>query len=703
MFRVILTTLVINLACSSFAADAYKPGDSVEVFFLGSWLPAEVLEVGKQGQVRARFEFANAEKIDIFAPEAVRHEYESGAIWRGRIWTDATGTYKVKAALLEIQPDKVLLRSTDKKEMTIAIDKLSDADKKFLKKLREDAGGGVPLAIAPKAVEFDMAWSSMNNVESGFAGINLSERTVSSSGFTLEPDPLRASMKLIQAGVPLPNGAQGDYLGSVIPLGGTDQWLMVAIENSFSFHKAIPLRILWASLGKGKVQSMQTIPANEAVVDYHAGSKKLLTYALQGGEHFFDGAPTLSIWETEPAATEAKGVIAWRARLSKDSPIAHAEPWARFASATLVLQRDEDHHIIAWDIEGKRAAWTTPQESFFAPDPVLSHNGKYLFVPEDQQLRILNPVTGAELGRVTTAASCSGVALKSDGRTLGILTNDRLLLVDLAGQNAIVDMDASAVGTPFGTKIEWVNDELIAVPTSHRGFVLFSTRLQLPIWSYEFDRSVYMTDSRSGRTRTIVNGFLAYAAQTSGLNSQVVVGAVEIPEKAVLDATSRLDRKQFMLMGPGTRVRTEVAAYESGDTIQAALRAQVASNQWVEDPNGPYTVSAKLYRGETQTVQYQSMRSGQVISLSGTPIISSYTITQGQQLIWSGASSSGIPPVISLREGQDAQQEVNKWQAADVNFFSRCDIPDSVFDPKKKGGVGTTDITIRGLETRRPQ
>jgi hypothetical protein len=230
---------------------------------------------------------------------------------------------------------------------------------------------------------------------------------------------------------------------------------------------------------------------------------------------------------------------------------------------------------------------------------------------------------------------------------------------------------------------------------------LFSIKHALPLWTYELDSSVYMAQSRSGRTQTILNGFLAYAASTQGINNQFVVGAVEVPEQSVLDMVDKLDRKNFMLMGPGTRVRVMVDAIEGSDKIQSAVKAQVAKNQWIEDTSAAYTVKARLYRGETQTVQYQSFGGNQTISVSATPYISSVEIMKGDKSVWTNMSSSGIPPVLRLREGQDAQSEVSKWQVADVDFFERSDIPDSVLDPEKKRGLGVSDVTIRGLEPRR--
>ena len=51
-----------------------------------------------------------------------------------REWTDSTGKLKVMASLVKVEGDKVTLRRADNgKEVTLPIEKLSDADQEYLK------------------------------------------------------------------------------------------------------------------------------------------------------------------------------------------------------------------------------------------------------------------------------------------------------------------------------------------------------------------------------------------------------------------------------------------------------------------------------------------------------------------------------------------------------------------------------------------
>ena len=124
-------------------AQSYKANDRIEVFFLNKWYPGIVVNTNQRGEILAEYEFIPGHpRRELFKPEAVRAEYESGAIARGRMWSDTSGSFKVKAALLAANDKEVSLRKPDMTELTVPLDKLSDQDKAYLKKLQQAAGQG---------------------------------------------------------------------------------------------------------------------------------------------------------------------------------------------------------------------------------------------------------------------------------------------------------------------------------------------------------------------------------------------------------------------------------------------------------------------------------------------------------------------------------------------------------------------------------
>src|SRR5437588_3917266 len=113
-FAVILVLSAVALALSPARcclAQSYKANDRIEVFYLNKWYPGVVVNTNQRGEVLAEFEFIRGRpKRELFKPDAVRAEYESGAIARGRMWSDTSGSFKIKAALLAANDKEVALR-----------------------------------------------------------------------------------------------------------------------------------------------------------------------------------------------------------------------------------------------------------------------------------------------------------------------------------------------------------------------------------------------------------------------------------------------------------------------------------------------------------------------------------------------------------------------------------------------------------------
>ncbi len=184
-------------------------------------------------------------------------------------------------------------------------------------------------------------------------------------------------------------------------------------------------------------------------------SRQLLTYSKRKeSANDFQGQQILTVWQTEPAFEEPKPVVSWYARLSGDKGWAHALPWARFASDSIVLQRTDSHRILAWDIKSQSLAWQSAQESFFAPEPRLSAGGKYLLLPEDGGLRICDSLGCQVLGQVPMDG-CSGFSPHPGGSLVAVINSSSLYIVDITGQQPTRKLAANSVSSPFRVNFDW--------------------------------------------------------------------------------------------------------------------------------------------------------------------------------------------------------------------------------------------------------
>ena len=204
--------------------------------------------------------------------------------------------------------------------------------------------------------------------------------------------------------------------------------------------------------------------------------------------------------------------------------------------------------------------------------------------------------------------------------------------------------------------------------------------------------------------REIVNQHLVYGASLeSGGKNGLAVGAVQLPGPQVEQAAAALDPESLIAIKPGTAVKLDVQAAENTPRVQAALDAKIRANGWVPSPASNVVLIAEMKRGDQQTITYHMPKFGggggqeTTQTASVTPYISSLRLMIGDKVAWQSGTSTGAPSIIMLKEGQTAQAEIDKWLHPNPDFFDNVEIPSKILDPAKPTGLGTTQVTNRGL------
>ena len=363
-----------------------------------------------------------------------------------------------------------------------------------------------------------------------------------------------------------------------------------------------------------------------------------------------------------------------------------------------VLHRWTKQEYVGWDIEAKAMKYKFEQESFFAPTPTLSGSHRYVFVPEDKQVRIVAGSSGQVVSVLPSPQGASGIAVTEDGRLAAVLNRNALAVWDLTDATAEPDVyQAEAIGTPFSAELRWVGDRRVMIDQGVLGQVLFSLDLRLPLWNYQFDSSA-VSESNGRRMRDVIDEHLVYAASLrSGSERGLAVGAVKLPGPKVEEAAGSLDREALNIMKPGSRVSLDIKCGTYNAQVKAALEKQVADNQWVLNTSAPARLVAEMGRSESQRVTYRMFTGGEQ-SATITPYYSQLKLTVGDKVAWQSGTVTGAPPTIRLQDGETVQREVSKWEKPNSGFFGNVDLPAKVLDPDKKKGLGVTKVTTRGLE-----
>jgi hypothetical protein len=374
----------------------------------------------------------------------------------------------------------------------------------------------------------------------------------------------------------------------------------------------------------------------------------------------------LTLWEVLPTDKEVKPVVRWNVRAADSGP--GTEPWARLIDGNLVVHRYAENEYVVWDAAQKQMVWRTKQESFFRPAPVLSGGGKYLFLPEDSGVRLLESASGRFVGTLTAKDGASGVAVSEDGRRAAVLGRSTITVWDLADLKAPPQhYQAEAVGTPFSASLAWVGDDRILVERQHSQ-VLYSLKHKITLWRYDFDQEANPSLAVRGRRLCeVIDSHLLYTAVLRGPQTILAVGAVKLPGPRVDEVTAAVDPQSLLVLQRGSQVRLVVEAGEFTQRVTDAMESHLQANGWTISPNASIVVTAVMRRGETQTTTYQERFSGQVQSVTITPFISEVKITVNNQVAWHAATTSGARRCQSWRGGTN--------RSSPLSIAGRCQTP----------------------------
>ena len=413
-------------------------------------------------------------------------------------------------------------------------------------------------------------------------------------------------------------------------------------------------------------------------------------------------ATALTVWEVASEDKSPKPIAQWQSDTGSTGP--ELDPWARLVDGDTVVHRWSDHELVAWSVKDKRLKYRVSQEAFFASPPTLSGGRRYLVIPGDEHIRILDSSTGKSVSLLPANDGATGVAVSDDGRRLAVLGRSTISVWDLtSATNDPQKYPSNGIANAFRANLAWVNDDQLMVESDRLSLVLFSLQRQMVIWNYRMDPRALR--EIGGDPREIVNGHLVYTASVMNLSqSGMVVGAVSLPGPKVAESVAALNAEELMALKAGTHIRLDVRAGNESARVQQVLAAKIAANGWVLDATAPIVMIAEMTRGQTQNVTYRSTRAGlgsdSEHSVSVTPHVSSLRIEVSQALAWQAGTSTGPPPVIMLEEGKSAQSEVDRWQHPNVEFFDSVAIPARILDPKYRTGVGTSDVNVNGLVPR---
>ncbi|MFN0053228.1 MAG: SHD1 domain-containing protein [Planctomycetales bacterium] len=740
----LLSITVLSLVL--FAAEGGKSkrlsvGDKVQVKWAGESYPGEVQGVLSNGFVKVKFTRNGMEMTQTVSPDKVsakgkgdsakgtakgsdkdaatpsdkngaKSKPSAGAktaAGKFRTWSDRSGKFSVKAKFISLADDQVTLQREDGRKVTLAIDKLKEEDQKVARQLAEEADENPfePKEENPfEATDSDGDSGDAGNEEiSGGDDAELVSEvqwgsaeplTVSEpDGWSLAPDAAPVLDKpLLSKPLMLFSALKGKGKGAELGFfDGVDSVLfdrahgaacVVTIDGQPGQEVAV--RVQRADLIDGKAGAPQRLSAPLKPTDVSPSGRRILArsdFHVRRGQ---EKPPELSVWEFSD-----QGLRRRRGWNPVDPDNFHkSEPgYAKFIDDDHVVTVSFPSRMVIWDVPKARPKFKL--ELATGGVPALSANRKYLAVPVQSGIYLINPLTGKTLGKLPgDPGTISAISFNPQGTQLAALSVQRLQVWNLDKGDLYRDIYFSS--GMHATELDWMSEGYLLLG----GQNLVDLERRIVLWHYSHDAVAGL-----GKAYGEMGGALWFALTSPDRKERGLFRAA-LPHDEAKKVATGLDPDQLLALKPGAEVSLNIAAQGTPaeqQKIVQDLTAQLKDLGIGVVPQSRLVLYATTETGKTSEIEYRSFgRFSGGEKANVTEQISKLRLFEDNKVLWETVSVSGAPHMLQMKEGQSVQDALAPYQRPNLGFFSNVKLPQYVARQAEGGAYGASRLTPQGIQ-----
>jgi hypothetical protein len=608
-----------------------------------------------------------------------------------RLWKDSTGQFQVRATLIDQTDSAVRLQTADGREITVPVNRLSQADQDYLKSLMAPKdnpfAGGTPMpeastdvqpaatAVVPGTLRALPESKSLGE-EMALPGTgNTLDLTAAPADKPFAPDPFAAAPAIPAGVVSVSTVDAYDKVSVPVLTDKESGRFLISIGRNVSGRpEETRGRIYSVDLVAKTSQLVWDYPNCVRVLDHDARTGR--TLIVDKLDQFQRGGELVMV---EGLATGAPQTLYRRTLPGAGKPgFAPQVEWAQLLSGSHVAAI-VDRKLHVWDLPAAKLVYLIETASASEP-PVFSGNQVYMAVPQGGKVVIVETASGELRKSFATGSTLTpGVAFHPDGRQLAVCFSNQYQVWDCVAENII--SEATTTDHLSSHPIHWIGPKLF------RGAMGDTIHLDLgmSVWKY------YIAVS----TQPYVLGDKIVTATTSQ-NCKLV--SAEIPHAAARNSIEKLMRAgdAAMLVRPGSQVAIAVDAAVRVDDgeIKASLAEAAEKAGWSVSNRGSVTLVAKIGRGETRELRFRSMGPGPRTESTAnlTPFTAELQIRRGANVLWSRKTENRIPPMLRLEEGETVQDAVNRYEKPDAAFLARLNLPPRIPKPEISQQIGMSSL-----------
>lgn len=692
----------LMLGPSANAQDQMKVGDTIEFDFLGEKKQAQIIKFTGTGWPVVKFQHRDREmerffpknRVKVVAgnqPAAPAPQVPSNATSNAtsittanttsspmRQWADSTGKFKIQAKILSQTDDTVELEKSDGLVIKLPVNKLSKGDQAYLKELIGESNTDNPFAGGVMKADDSQPRKNSPTTKPAVAIAHVA---------ATKPAATQNRRTLTDNGWRYQSTSPRENADALSP----DTINLPASDSKHAFHNRVSVAI---SIDKAKMAVGRTNPFDDDtelfVVDLQARNAGAVAKVAIKDSGVFAVSPDGNVVVTHRKSRGSKtgAVDFWKV---SGHVASHAASWqtagfsdrngfdpsqAMFVGSTRLLTIGRN--IVLWNLAGPKAEYSIPINGRSAT--TISNSGRELAIVDGSDIVLIGVAQGDALGRFTPPTTgTSSLAFSPGGQFLaGLNSSDSSIWVWDLEANEL----AQQLGAPSrATSLRWVRDRYLLISNQ-----LVDVELRVPVWQY-----------------TVSGGELV-----SGLGDAFwLVGKtnatpIRLPHQELDAQTASLDPEQLLVLKPGAEVALDFQLpFPPAElkTIRDKIASSLQSNQITINQSAALRLVAKVTKGksDTTTVSRFGMFGGGD-KVSYTPHTGSVALVSGGNTLWSQSRFFGPAGVISIKQGETAQQAVTKVSQPNSSFFSSIRLPKYLAAMPDGKPLGTSAISQAGVK-----
>lgn len=577
-----------------------------------------------------------------------------------RLWKDSSGSFQVRARLIEYTDDAVRLEKADGREITVPLAKLSQADREYVEKVEADAKAAAESGLAPpperRGLRLRKPSASAGDVRALPGDGPVVDAATALVEGRFDPDPADPAPVPETGTVSVCKPDFMEKISAPKPADAACSKLLVSVGNSQSNSQRGRIFLVdWKTRG---AELVWEVSKTLELIDIDTESGRAVW--MEGMDILGRGGELVM---AEGLATGDGKTLFRRTLPGAGGPgFQPRVSWGRLVSPSHLLAIIE-HHLVLWDLPAARVVWRL-EPKMGGVKPAVSPTGTAVAVPLKHGVAVIETASGKVLRRFEEGISEPSMAFDPTGTKLAMCSDNLFRVWDLVADTIVAEgVTTEQLGN---ADVAWVGPRSLLAGVGQ----VIDTELGMTVWQYALPK---------GRPQVA-----AGRVWLAGEFGSCEVSALEIPHLPVGYVVGGIlaGGEKSLVMGPGSTVSIAVDN-RLGPAVQideAAIRRGIADAcqkaGWLVQDGAPVVLLARLERSPPQQLQFHDHRNaGAVTTATMQPFKADFEIRRGDDLLWTRGTRNHAPSLLFLRDGETVQQALTKLERPDPDFFSRLHLP----------------------------